>query len=85
MRPVIVKATVPEIEVIVGRAGPLGLTLTPPTADEGTKTITPVYGVPVGVPTASVGVMRPVVVKALLPATEVTVGREAPLAADEGT
>lgn len=64
----------PAIEVIVGRPVPLA-------AVEGTKTITPLYGVPVGAPEASVGVMSPVVVKALLP-IEVTVGR---LAAVDGT
>lgn len=59
----------PAIEVMVGRPVPLATV-------EGTKTITPLYGVPVMAPAESVGVMSPVVVKALLP-IEVTVGRPA--------
>lgn len=71
MSPVEVKgeATLAATEVIVGRlaAGePLVV---------GTKTTTPLNGDPVAIPAELVSVIRPVEVKALLPAVEVIVGR----------
>lgn len=51
----------------------------PPAAPvEGTKTMTPGYGVPVAMPAESVGVMRPVEVKSAVPTVDVIVGRLAP-------
>lgn len=69
------------VKVMVGK--PLALPLPagspegPPTAVDGTKTITPLNGVPVGLPAAFVGVIRPTVVNcdARVPTAEVTVGR----------
>lgn len=73
-------------EVTVGRMAPLPGTppLAPgveaPMAVAGSKMITALYGDPVGIPAALVGVMRPVLVtrEARLEAREVTVGRPAP-------
>lgn len=76
IRPVDVngEAILAAIEVIVGR---------PDAADAppgGTKTINPLYGVPIALPAASVGVMRPADVKGevMLPTVEVTSGKLAP-------
>lgn len=76
IRPVEVKSAVPTVDVIVGR-----LTPNAPLAVDGTKTITPLNGEPVGRPEASVGVMMPVEVKAALP-TVVIVGRPTPAPVD---
>lgn len=54
---------------------PLGIRPEGPPAVDGTKTMTPVNGVPRVTPAEFVGVIRPVVVKALVPEIEVTVGR----------
>lgn len=69
-KPVLVNAELPEVDVIVGK--PVGDWLRPP--DVGTKTITPENGTP-ALPTELVGVIRPVVVNAELPAIEVMVGK----------
>lgn len=85
IRPVVVKALVPEIEVTVGRfdalrpgaeavGAPLGRISEAPGTVDGTNTMTPEKGVPT-LPAESVGVMRPVLVNKLLPPTEVIVGR----------
>lgn len=79
IRPVVVKAEVPDTEVTVGRPAPgaVGLVAPPGTAEVGTKTMTPVTAGPVEMPAALVGVIRPVVVKAEVPDTDVIVGRTA--------
>lgn len=69
------------VKVMVGK--PLALPLPagrpegPPTAVDGTNTITPLNGVPMGLPAGFVGVIRPTVVngEARVPTADVTVGR----------
>lgn len=74
----VVKAEVPDTEVTVGRPAPGAVGLAPlGEAEVGMNTMTPVTGGPVGMPAALVGVTRPVVVKAEMPDTDVTVGKPA--------
>lgn len=83
----VVDTKLPEVNVIVeGPAGEAPLGAEPlagaEAPDVGTKTMTPVKGKPVGTPAKSVGVMGPVVVRAMLPRVYVVVSRlagEAPL------
>lgn len=77
---VVVDTTLPEVNVIVeGPAGEAPLGPEPlagvEAPDVGTKTMTPVKGKPVGIPAEFVGVMGPVVVRAMLPRVYVVVGR----------
>lgn len=66
----------PAVDVTVGRAVGAAVAL-PGAPDVGTNTITPVMGEAVGIPAALVGVTKPMVVKATLPAVDVTVGTPA--------